>query len=252
MVSLYGLLRADLLKTRRTPFLLLHLLAPLISVAAFLAYYSYSPWSTTDKVQAYLQVLGCAFPTLTALVCSMTAEQEALAGHFQGLLALPARRIKVYLSKLLILLIYSLGAVLLAVILFGLGFREVLGEKSLGMVFYWKSAGILFGSTVFLYLFFSCVSLRFGRGPSIGIGIVGSLVAALLLTGLGEGIWPYVPFAWGVRLVSIWTVHASGYQLTLAVSQADSGILVCIIATIVTLALSLLWFQRWEGRSADN
>ncbi len=252
MVSLYGLLRADLLKTRRTPFLLLHLLAPLIASGIFLAYYSYSPWSTTDKVQAYLQTLGCAFPTLIALVCSMTAEQEALAGHFQGLLALPAQRIKVYLSKLLMLLIYSLGAVLLAVIPFGLGFREVLGESSLGLDFYWKSAAILFGSNVFLYLLFSCVSLRFGRGPSIGIGIVGSLVAALLLTGLGEGLWPYVPFAWGVRLVSVWTVHASGTQLTLAVSQADSGIIVCILATAVAAVLYGLWFQRWEGRSADH
>jgi ABC-2 type transport system permease protein len=252
MVSLYGLLRAELLKTRRTPFLLLHLLAPLIAVAAFLAYYSYSPWDTADKVQAYLQVLGCAFPTLTALICSMTAQQEALAGHFQGLLALPAHRIKVYLSKLLMLLIYSLGAVLLAVILFGLGFREVLGEKSLGMAFYWSSAGILLGSAVFLYLLFCYISLRFGRGPSIGIGIVGSLVAALLLTGLGEGLWPYVPFAWGVRLVSIWTVHAAGTRLTLTETQADIGILVCCLATAVAAVLSFLWFQRWEGRSADD
>lgn len=252
MASLLGLLRADLLKTRRTPFQLLHLLAPLIAGAVFLAYYSYSPWSAADKVQAYLQVLGCAFPTLIALVCSMTAEQEALAGHFQGLLALPALRIKVYASKLLLLLIYSLGAVLLAVILFGLGFREVLGEKGLGMAFYWSGAGILFGSNVFLYLFFGFVSLRFGRGPSIGIGIVGSLVAALLLTGLGDGLWPYVPFAWGVHLVSIWTVHASGTPLPLALSQADYGITLCILATVAAAVLSFLWFQRWEGRSADN
>ncbi|SEU09577.1 lantibiotic immunity ABC transporter MutG family permease subunit [Paenibacillus sp. NFR01] len=251
MASILGLFRADLLKTRRTPFLLLHLLAPLIAATVFLAYYAYSPWSATDKVQAYLQVLGCALPTLIALVCSMSAEQEALAGHFQGLLALPAQRIKVYASKLLLLLIYGLGAILLAVLLFGIGFREVLGQDGLGMAFYWSGAGILFGSSTFLYLLHSFVSLRFGRGPSIGTGIVGSLIAALLLTGLGERLWVYVPFAWGARLISIWTVHAAGTPLPLTVSQANTGITVCILATLTAAVLSCLWFRRWEGRSAD-
>lgn len=251
MASLFGLLKADLLKTRRTPFLLLHLLAPLTAGAVFLAYYSYSPWGTVDKVQAYLQAVACAFPTLAALVCSMMAEQEALAGQFQGFLALPARRVQVYTSKLLLLLIYSLGATLLAVFPFGVGFREVLGQKSFGMAFYGGSAGILFGSSVFLYLMFGFISLRFGRGPSIGIGLVGSLVAALLLTGLGEGLWPYVPFAWGARMVSIWTVHAGGTQLTIAETQADMGILVCGLATAAAAVLSCFWFRRWEGRSVD-
>lgn len=135
MASLLGLFKADLLKTRRTPFLLLHLLAPLIAVSVFLAYYSYSPWSADDKVLAYLQVLGCALPTLIALVCSMAAEQEALAGRFQGMLALPARRTKVYASKLLLLLLYGLGAILLAAVLFGAGFRYVLGQDGPGMAF---------------------------------------------------------------------------------------------------------------------
>ncbi|AIQ50014.1 hypothetical protein R70723_32140 [Paenibacillus sp. FSL R7-0273] len=252
MASLLGLFKADLLKTRRTPFLLLHLLAPLIAVSVFLAYYSYSPWSADDKVLAYLQVLGCALPTLIALVCSMAAEQEALAGRFQGMLALPARRTKVYASKLLLLLLYGLGAILLAAVLFGAGFRYVLGQDGPGMAFYWSSAFILSGSTVFLYLLHGFISLRFGRGPSIGMGITGSLIAALLLTGLGEGIWPYVPFAWAARFTSIWAAASSGTPLSPALSQADTGSLLCVAATLLAAALSCLWFQRWEGRSADH
>ncbi|WP_342563603.1 lantibiotic immunity ABC transporter MutG family permease subunit [Paenibacillus sp. FSL R7-0345] len=252
MASLLWLFKADLLKNRRTPFLLLHILAPLSAAAIFLAYYSYSPWSDTDKVQAYLQALGCALPTLIALVCSMAAEQEALAGHFQGMLALPAGRTRVYASKLLVLLFYGLCAVLLAAVMFGTGFRFVLNQDNLGMAFYWSSALILSGSTVFLYLLHGFINLRFGRGPSIGIGIAGSLTAALLLTGLGEGIWLYVPFAWAARFISIWTAISSGAPLSPAATQADTGALVCAAATILAVPLSFLWFQRWEGRSADN
>lgn len=124
MASLPGLLRADLLKSRHTPFLLIHLLVPLIGVGVFLAYYSYSPWSATDKALAFMQSLGCAFPTLIGLVCSMAVEQEAAAGQFQSMLAIPANKITAYISKLLLLLLFGFGAVLFAYTLLALGSAE--------------------------------------------------------------------------------------------------------------------------------
>lgn len=252
MASLLGLLRADLLKTRRTPLLLIHLLAPLIGAGIFLAYYSYSPWSSSDKVMAYLQVLGCALPTLIGLVCAMAAEQEAMAGQFQGMLALPGPKIKIYTSKLLQLLLLGFGAILLACVLFGLIFHWVLHQDGLGLPFYGISAVILSGSSIFLYLLHSFLSLRYGRGLSIGTGIAGSLVAALFLTGLGDGIWPFVPFAWASRFSSLWTVYNSGTTLPASVSGLDTGIAAGVPATILAAVLAGVWFMRWEGRSADN
>lgn len=105
---------------------------------------------------------------------------------------------------------------------------------------------------MFLYLLHLTASLRFGRGASIGVGIVGSLVAALMLTGLGDTIWPYIPFAWGVRFISLWTIHASGTMLSPAVSGLSAGITVWLLGTILAALLCAAWFQRWEGRSADN
>jgi ABC-2 type transport system permease protein len=252
MATLLGLLRADLLKTRHTPFLLIHLLAPLTGAAVFLAYYSYSPWSASDKALAFMQSLGCALPALIGLVCSMAAEQEANAGQYQGMLAMPAARITTYISKLLLLLCFGLGAVLFAYSLFGLGFSRILQQDRLGLPFYLTGAVILFGSNIFLYLLHLTASLQFGRGTSIGTGLAGSLVSALMLTGLGDSIWPYIPFAWGVRFISLWTIHASGITLSPAVSGLNTGIAVCIPGTITASLLCLLWFRRWEGRSTEN
>ncbi|NQX46487.1 lantibiotic immunity ABC transporter MutG family permease subunit [Paenibacillus tritici] len=252
MNSLPGLLRADLLKTRHTPFLLIHLLTPLIGAGIFLAYYSFSPWSETDKAMAFMQSLACAFPTLIGLVCAMAAEQEANAGQFQGMLALPAARLTTYFSKLLVLLWFGLGAVLLAFTLFGAGFGWLLHQDSQGLPFYLTGAVITFGSNVFLYLLHLTVSLRFGRGASIGIGISGSLVAALMLTGLGDTLWPYIPFAWGARFLSLWVFGHSGGMLSPAASGLPTGVWTCIMGTIIAGLLGLLWFRRWEGRSADN
>src|SRR5690606_41457400 len=44
------------------------------------------------------------------------------------------------------------------------------------------------------------ISFSWGFGPSIGVGGVGLLIAALMATSIGDTIWPYVPCAWPVRL----------------------------------------------------
>ena len=46
------------------------------------------------------------------------------------------------------------------------------------------------------------VVFYFGKGASIGIGIIGSLISALMLTGLGDGIWQVIPWAYSMRLSS--------------------------------------------------
>ncbi|MFD1903220.1 hypothetical protein ACFSQ7_02320 [Paenibacillus rhizoplanae] len=102
-----------------------------------------------------------------------------------------------FFSKLLLLLGFSLGAVLITFTLFGTGFSRVLHQGSHGLLFYGTGAVIIFGSSLFLYLLHLTVSLHFGRGASIGIGIAGSLIAALMLTGLGDAMWPYIPFCLG-------------------------------------------------------
>lgn len=252
MVPFLRLLRADLLKTKRTPFVLLHLLVPLIAAGLFLAYYSYSPWSNMDKVLVYFQVLGCAFPTLIGLICSMASEQEAAAGHFQGMLAASESKIMAYVSKLLILLSFGFGAVLLSCAAFGLGFIGLLQQDRLGISFYLTGAGILLGSNLFLYLLHLFVSLQLGKGSSIGLGIVESLIAALLLTGLGDTIWPFLPCGWGVRLISLWTLYASGSNLSWAGPELYTGMMVCVLATALAFILSCVWFRRWEGRQSDN
>ncbi len=50
-----------------------------------------------------------------------------------------------------------------------------------------------------IYLIHLFVGMSFGKGASMGLGIAGSLIAALMITGLGDATWKYIPWAWGVR-----------------------------------------------------
>ena len=246
------LLRAEFLKTKRTPFLLTHLIVPIIISGIFLAYYTYSPWGFNDRVMAYLQGVACGFPIIIGLVCAMAAEQEANTGHFQEMLAATKTKIMAYLSKLVLLLLFSFGAVLLSVGIFSVGFIELLHEDTFGFQFYFIAGCILFVSYVFLYILHLFISLHFGKGASIALGIVESLLVALLLTGLGDGIWSFIPYGWGGHFVSLWTMKESGTDLSMIETGLQAGIIASVSGTFLALALSCLWFWKWEGRKSEN
>lgn len=59
----------------------------------------------------------------------------------------------------------------------------------------WLAAGSV--TLYFIYFLISCI---FGMGASILIGGAGLLMTALMNTGLGDVIWKYNPWAWGIRL----------------------------------------------------
>jgi ABC-2 type transport system permease protein len=126
------------------------------------------------------------------------------------------------------------------------------GFQTAPEILYVKAAGLLIAGSVFLYILHLFVSLRFGRGASIGLGIVESLISALALTGLGDGKWYYIPCTWSARLcdclVFIWNnpSQAVGY------TEIEKCMMVAIPATITAFVISLFWFQRWEGSRSNE
>ncbi|KOS00337.1 lantibiotic immunity ABC transporter MutG family permease subunit [Paenibacillus polymyxa] len=248
MISFFRYLKSDVLKLRRQPLLLVQLFVPLLGIAIFLAYYSFTPYSPISKVDGYLQVLAVVLPTMIGIVCSIAVEQEAVAGNFQQLLISPVKLLP-FLSKLSLLLILGFGSVLLASGGFGAGFLYLLKESPYDMEFFVLAACILFMSSIFLYFLHFFISLRFGKGASIGLGIVESLLSALLLTGLGEKNWIFFPSAWAARFVTIWVQYSvSSVDAIPEAIQLDSGIRYCVVGTLAIMVLLGLWICRWEGQ----
>lgn len=81
-------------------------------------YYIFSSWN--NKVIAYFQVLAMGFPFLIGLFCAMLAQQELSAGAFQYMLSVPERCLA-FFSKLALLILFGMSAVILACIIFGTG-----------------------------------------------------------------------------------------------------------------------------------
>lgn len=258
MYSLLNNLKADCLKTKRTPLLAAHLVIPCVMAAVFLIYYAVTPWNACGKVQAYFQIMGLGYPFLIGTFCAIVAEQEAYAGAYQVMLAVTDRK-AAFLSKLLLLIALGAGSVILASVLFGTVYYCVLEQHVVRYAFYWAAAFVMAGSSVFLYVWHMFLALRFDKGVSAGLGIAESLLAALCLTGLGDAVWIYLPPAWASRLVCavMYIYGEDGITTVCAGSGSDtghffSGAWICAIVTVAGCILYVVWGCFWDGTKGQG
>lgn len=243
MSTLIRCIRSDFYKFRHTSMIWIHLFIPLSAALIFLAYFSFSPWKPSSKVSGYIEVIGIAFPLIIGLICSKAVEQEKQAGNFQSILCVKSRS-TAYLSKLIVMLLQGHFAVAVAIGIFATGFKVA------PSIVYFNSAIFLAFGSVFLYIVHLFAGLKFGRGACVGLGIVESLISALALTGLGDGIWYFIPCTWCARLggniIFMWIIPSD----TVGYSEIQTCLLFAVPATVTAFVLSLLWFKNWEGRKS--
>ena len=243
-------LHADFIKIKRRPVLWIHLLVPVVGILFVLLESKLTKSSSASDALTCLGLIGAAFPVLIGVVCSMIADQEAEAGSFQQLLTAPFRPTP-FLSLAVMLLLFGFGAELLT----AFGFEAVsalfLHQAPFGPGYYWSGVLLLFVCNIFLYFLHLFLSLRFNKGVSIGVGIFESLLSALLMTGLGEGIWPMIPCGWGLHFLRFFGIQAGGAALP-AGGGFQIGAAACVVETLLMIVFSVLWCLRWEGKKTEE
>lgn len=247
MYSAFRCIKAEFLKCRHSLLLYIHILLPLLSAVIFAGYFRISGWDAQIKVSAYLEILAVAFPFLIGIIVGMSVQIEHQAGHFQLMLGTIPSRTATFLGKIGLLMIGATVAVALALCGFSLIYREA------SLTVYLK-AGTLLIMTVFpLYMIHLFVGMNFGKGASMGLGIAGSLVAALMITGLGDAIWKYNPWAWGVRSMD-YTVLAWSKPDLFQMVRDDfiAGIRIALLCSALLFVFSIIWFRSWEGGKEND
>lgn len=244
MTSLIKCMRSDLQKFKHSPIYLIHILVPMIASILFLSYYSFANWKTETKISSYFEVIAIALPLLISLICSIAIEQESQAGNFQLMLSSVKSRSAMLLSKFTVLLFLGTFSIILAIGTFAVNF------KSAPNTLYLKAIGILILSNILIYIIHMLVSLNYGKGASIGLGIAESLLCAITLTGLGDGIWHYIPCSWGARLCDcIVFVWSNPCATAIGKKEIIKSSMIALPASIIGLILMLVWFSKWEGRN---
>ena len=237
-------LQADLLKMKGTPITLAHILIPVITSGLFLIYYSFSAWNENTRIITFYQAVGAGFPVLIGIFAASMIKQEQNAGGFQNLLTLP-QKTTAFLSKVLLLLIFSMFSVLLTTFIFGFGFCMILKDSTGGMGICMTAAFVMWCSSIPLYIWQMILAFRFGEGVSIGAGILSGLVSALMLTGLGDYIWKYTFVSWTSRIPYTYLKLALGESG--AINELEAVIPIYCIFTVISMVYYLLWAFRYEG-----
>lgn len=242
-------LKSDIYKLRHSWYFTIHLLFPVSGAALMLLYSHFSSGNELNKLAAFVQTMAAAFPFAISIVCQIVAEQELQAGHFQNMLTLPDRK-KTIFSKLAILLLSGLFSAAFSTVLFGVPFSYRTGTK-LPLKFFILIPVVLWASSIMIYGLHLIFAFRFGRNLGISLGVMGSLLSALLQTSIGAGRWFVIPYGLGIRfaeraLTSIFDLPSGGDR------EIHIGIIFCTVVTCGTIGLVGSWFSRYSGISSDS
>jgi len=243
------LMRADWLKTRRTPLRFAVLTAPAAYALLMLFYFAnrrITPELPREMASVFFEGWTVMLPLAVGVLAGLLALQEEHAGNFAAWLG-AAPRSAVYASRLLFLVLLHAGSVLCAAAWFlaGMLVRPGMPAPDAGALF----AGALLAAAGSLPLIalHHWLALAAGWGASAGVGGAGLLAAAIIgATVVGDRIWLYVPWAWPVRLS----------QVPLAPDRMpaapEKGLLLSLMLFALTAAGGSVWFRRWEGRRGED
>ena len=254
MGEIWRFTKAEYRKMKGTYLPLIFAGVPLLGCGLFLLYYSFSPWDTESEIMAYAEAMGAALPLLISLLSAISVELEE-RNHFQTFLGTAKKKKSALLGKYFALLFFTFLSFLLAVGLFGVGFTSLLGKEGMTtglcvrLIFaLWLPSAALYGIHLFL-------DLTFPKSVSIAVGTGESLISALFLTGLGDGLWTFVPASWSAR----WAAYVTGMELNDTYRKMVQENLnlrgnakICLLITFLLCAIILVWFRFYEGRQCND
>lgn len=252
------ILSAEWIKTKRTPIKWVAFLTPILYSLVITWYYSSKTIDLSTEIsvfQIFFEVWTIIFiPIGAGLFSGFMIYQEELAGKFNGLLISKLPRLKLYLGKLIILILLTTLSILIGTIILGIGLNYVI-HVPVSISIFIMAAIITALTTIPLLAFHLWISLAWGMGASIGVGGGGLLIAALMGTNLGNMVWKYIPWAWPVRistLPALYFLNLSKKEISYAVQQNAEGGVCALVFLIIMLVGGIKWFEKWEGRKVYN
>ena len=284
MNVIWRCIKANLYKMYHSKLLWIHLLLPLAAAVICNFYFFTASWSELEAVKLYIQAVAIVFPLMIAVVTTLVYDADAESGSFCMFHTLADRKAKGHIGNLLALLLYGSMACALAVIGFGLLYRGGTtflasasggcsgSESALPLSFYVEITWLLFSVHIVSYLLQYILCYTFGRGVSLGWGIVGLLLSPLLYLGIGDHIWKWIPFSYGIRMVSydfiikisdvgilsdfgINTMNLDEYDryfIEYVQQEWRAGAWTIAGVTVLFGIVFYLWGNKWEGKHGEN
>lgn len=247
------ILSSEWLRTKRTPIRWLTFCVPVLFSLCITAYLAARAGSTQNLAFEVFFTAWAAIviPVGAGVMAGFIVQEEELAGSFNGFLSVNLSRWKLYLGKYLLLVFCLAVSTLLATVVLCAGMQIFL-PGGVNVRLFLEAAVLLVVGTLPLLALHLWAAFVWGMGASIGIGMGGLLVAALIgTTSLGNAVWQFVPWAWPAKLAaypSVFLLQETPALVSASTHALTTGLFASAIGLVLALGGGILWFYRWEGR----
>ena len=240
-------IHSDLYKVIHTKLLWIHLVVPLLGIMLAGGYLLQSSWEEVEKVTAYMQLVSVVFPFIITVVITMLFETDLAAGKFQNVLLVPCSKIVSHAGNLLSVLIFGMVASVFTTVGFG-AFARIAGLQSMSFSFYGITGLYLFMTNIAVYLLQYMICFTWGKSISMGVGITGTLLSAMLVFGMGDSIWKCCPYSYGIRCISYFLYRNLKPEIYVYMEEENrTGICAVTAVTALLFMLFLGWSYWWQG-----
>lgn len=239
------LLRAERYKMKHTILPVMHVGIPLTGSILLLIYYRATSLNGIEQVSGFIEIVGMGFPFLVSLICSRSMMLEE-GNHYQTFLGGSAARTTSLSAKCIVLQLLGLLAVILGIGSFALGEQYLLGNADFPVMVYPAAALALWLGSLIQYPIHLFLNMRFSQSVSMGIGVAQSVLAALLVTGLGEGIWQFIPCSWSIRM----SIEQLKRMMIPGAGFSKREGIICLLISVVVCVIIFVWFH-YKGENAS-
>lgn len=243
------IIKSEIYKIKGTWLSWIHIVLP---IAYSLLFYLASKttglenFEESDIVQTYFVLLGAVIPLICSFISSKVVDMEMGAGKFQVLLSTTKSRTKAYLGKLLVLELGFVISLSLSVVIFALltGYQHILD--------WFIEFFLILISSLSLYMIHLWVSIELSSGASIGLGFLETLVALLSMTVIGDNIWYFIPCTWGSRLPALYIIIGKALDPSYFYKELRLWGLIASFIILILFISSIIWFNKWDGKSVNE
>lgn len=245
------LVHLEFYKMKHTGFFWLHLFVPVFGILLFLCYYGVSPHRWEGELSGYIEVLTTAFPLIISIVCAQNVSHEE-GNHFLVFLGMAVKRRNMFTAKWFVCVFMGLLGTALAVGGFMAGYSLLLKRVRFDAVLCLNMILLVWAGSMGMYFYHVFLNLWKPKSISLCIGAVESVVSALMLTGLGDGIWQFLPCAFGGHWTGYYFRYYLDGRLPAAVAGLKGSLLINGAVTAVIALLTLTGFYFYEGRRIND
>lgn len=238
--------KAENIKLKRSFLLYMHLIILLAFPILLGLYYGSRKLSVTSTTMMiiFYEILAMASPIIISIVICLVFDREEKAGNFKNWLTEPYSKAKAIQSQLTYYWLWYLIEIIIITLIY-----------YLILVCLYRINGISFlkvivTSIVFVlcglvqYELTQAVALKWSIGGSLIMGFFGTVISLLSITSLFDFIWPVIPWAWQIRLITFWQSNISLGLIKLTALEY-----ICpFIMTILIIILCRKYFNNWQGK----